>query len=168
MTTSPPAQRLDFDDIGGALAALRALGLRVSAARRLVLEALFAAERPVAVEQIAGDLRLDPGSVYRNLETFERHGLVRHVHLGHGPGLYVLVGGGEREFIYCERCGEVTALPADKLASVHAVIRRASGYRVRFTHHAIVGECGRCAAPAPEPSSVGAGRTSPPRPRRSG
>ena len=29
---------------------------------------------------------------YRNLDVFERHGLVQHVHLGHGPGLYVLVG----------------------------------------------------------------------------
>ena len=72
-------------------------GLRVSAARRLVLEALFAAERPVTAEEIAAGLdgRLpasDLASVYRNLETLEELGLVRHVHLGHGPGLYALAG----------------------------------------------------------------------------
>ena len=32
----------------------------------------------------------DLGSVYRNLEALEAIGLVRHVHLGHGPGMYAL------------------------------------------------------------------------------
>ena len=35
---------------------LRARGLRVSAARRLVIEALFAAERPLTAEEIAAGL----------------------------------------------------------------------------------------------------------------
>ena len=36
---------------------------------------------------------VDLASVYRNLEQLEELGVVRHVHLGHGPGLYALVGG---------------------------------------------------------------------------
>jgi len=36
---------------------------------------------------MASRLKLVPTTVYRNLEALERHGLVRHVHLGHGPGL---------------------------------------------------------------------------------
>ena len=80
-----------------ALDALRARGLRVSSARRLVLEALFAADGPVSAEEIAGGLdgrcrRSDLASVYRNLDTLEQVGLVRHVHLGHGAGLYALAG----------------------------------------------------------------------------
>ena len=60
-----------------------------------MLEALFGAGEPISAEQIAGGLggRLpssDLASVYRNLETLERVGLVRHFHLGHGPGLYAL------------------------------------------------------------------------------
>src|SRR4051794_41964875 len=39
--------------LDGAIAALRAGGLRVSAARRLVLESLFAAEGPATVEELA-------------------------------------------------------------------------------------------------------------------
>ena len=67
--------------------------MRVSAARRLVIEALFTAKEPVSAEQIAAGLggRLpgsDITSVYRNLETLERVGLIRHFHAGHGPGLY--------------------------------------------------------------------------------
>jgi len=56
---------------------VRACGLRLSASRRLVLEALFAAAGPVSAEAIADGLagRLPPAdlaSTYRNLETLER------------------------------------------------------------------------------------------------
>jgi len=47
-------------------------------------------------ERIATGARLDLTSVYSNLEALEQHGLVRHVPLGHGPGLYALVSHGER------------------------------------------------------------------------
>ena len=67
---------------------VRAHGLRVSTARRLVLEALMDAGEPRTAEQLAGDA--DLASTYRNLETLETIGLVRHVHLGHGPGRYEL------------------------------------------------------------------------------
>ena len=49
-----------------------------------MLEALLAAEEPLTAEEIAGDA--DLASIYRNLETLEAIGIVRHVHLGHGPG----------------------------------------------------------------------------------
>ena len=54
---------------------------------------------PVRAEEIAAGIggrlpRSDLASVYRNLETLENHGLVRHLHLGHGPGLYALAGEG--------------------------------------------------------------------------
>ena len=38
-----------------AFAALRANGLRLSSARRLLLQALYAAERPLSAEELAGD-----------------------------------------------------------------------------------------------------------------
>ncbi|HWM08978.1 MAG TPA: transcriptional repressor, partial [Solirubrobacteraceae bacterium] len=61
---------------------LRARGLRVSAARRLVIEALFAAERPLTADEVAAGLEgwlpsSDLASVYRNLDTLEEIGLVR-------------------------------------------------------------------------------------------
>lgn len=146
MTQASGAPPLSFSDLPEAIGALRAQGLRVSAARRLVLEALFAARVPTSAEQIATGVGLDLASTYRNLETLERHGLVRHVHFGHGPGLYVLVGRGEREYLFCERCGEIRALEPSELDPVRAGIRRRFGYEARFTHFAIVGRCPRCLA----------------------
>ena len=108
MTTAHTGPRMQAETLPEAVAALRARGLRVSVARRVVLEALYATDQPLSAEQIAegfGELPTsDLASVYRNLETLERLGLVQHVHLGHGAGRYVRAGR-EREYLVCERCG---------------------------------------------------------------
>ena len=148
MTVSPEVPPLAVDTLGDAIAALRERGLRLSTSRRLVLEALFAAEGPVSAEYVARRSNLDAASVHRNFETLERHGLVRHVHLGHGPGLYALLGRGEREYLYCDRCGAVRALPVKELDPVRKRIRDRYGYETRFTHFAIVGTCAACSTQA--------------------
>src|SRR6476619_1748373 len=76
--------RSDVWDVSSAVALMRERGLRVSAARRLVVEALFAADGPMSAEQIAEGIggrvpSADIASVYRNLQAFEDIGLVRHV-----------------------------------------------------------------------------------------
>jgi Fur family ferric uptake transcriptional regulator len=151
MTIAPDAQALAFDDFTGAVRALQERGLRISTPRRLVLRALFAADGPVSAEQIAAGLQLELTSVYRNLETFERHGLVRHVHLGHGAGLYTLVGHGEREYLYCQRCGDVREVEPERIDPVRGRIRELFGYEARFTHFALVGTCARCSRDHPRP-----------------
>jgi Fur family ferric uptake transcriptional regulator len=145
VTSSPHVPRLAFRDIDDAVAALRERGLRLSTARRLLLEALFAAEGPVSAERLAGTLDMEPTSVYRNLETLEEHGLVGHVHLGHGPGLYVLTGEGEHEYLYCERCGNVRSVTPAQLDPIRAQLEDLFGYQTRFTHFPLVGLCERCA-----------------------
>ena len=153
MTIAPEVPRLPFSSIDDAIEALRARGLRLSMTRQLVLEALFAAAGPVSAEELAVRLGLVPTSVYRNLETLERHGLVRHVHLGHGPGLYALVGRDEHEYIYCPACETARTVRPELLDPVRTHIRRRFGYEVRFTHFALVGRCQRCAGPR-EPHSL--------------
>ncbi|HEY5317311.1 MAG TPA: transcriptional repressor [Solirubrobacteraceae bacterium] len=146
MTSAPQVPALRFETLEGAVAAMRERGLRMSTARRLILEDLFGADGPVSAEYVARRLHLDAASVYRNLETMERHGLVRHVHLGHGPGLYVLVGRGEHEHLYCEGCGAVRTVDPEQLDALREVVREQFGFHVRFTHFPIVGLCPRCAA----------------------
>jgi Fur family ferric uptake transcriptional regulator len=128
---------------------VRGQGLRLSSARRLVLEALFAAQQPATAEEIAGGLggrvpRSDIASVYRNLETLERLGVVHHVHAGHGPGLYALARG--REYLLCECCGELRAVGPEALEPVREALRRAFGYEARFMHFPLVAQCRECAA----------------------
>ena len=146
MTSAPHVPRLAFRDIDDAIDALRARGLRLSTTRQLVLDALFAASAPLSAEAIAVRLHLVATSVYRNLETLERHGLLHHVHLGHGPGLYELVGRGPREYIYCPECSTARAVRPELLDPVRSHIKRRLGYEVSFTHFALVGTCQACAA----------------------
>jgi Fur family ferric uptake transcriptional regulator len=166
LTLAPQAAPVPLDTVEDAIRAVRERGMRLSTPRRLVLEALFSANGPVSALRLSQELALDITSVYRNLELLERHGQVRHVHLGHGPGLYVLVGRQELEYLYCERCAAVTPVAVEELDPVRDQIRQRFGYRARFTHFAIVGLCGRCARETassehvdphpldPEPASV--------------
>jgi Fur family ferric uptake transcriptional regulator len=111
----------------------------------MVLELLFRETDPVSAEHVGQTLGIDVASVYRNLEMLERHGLVHHVHLGHGPGLYVLVGRGEHEYLYCDRCATVTPLDPEQLDPIREQLRASFGYEVRFTHFPLVGLCSNCA-----------------------
>jgi len=104
MTIPPASSRVaDVPDRSSAFRVVRDQGLRLTASRRLVLEALFAAGVPVGAEQIAAGLggelpQSDVTSVYRNLERLESIGIVRHTHLGHGPALY-MIADASREFV---------------------------------------------------------------------
>jgi Fur family transcriptional regulator, ferric uptake regulator len=145
-----PAHALPVDDLSSAMALMRRRGLRVSAARRLVLEALLAADGPMSAEQIAEGIggrvpSSDIGSVYRNLQALEDIGVVRHVHLGHGPGLHALAVTGEREYLTCERCADYHAVQPQELDAVRELIERQFGYRASFIHFPIVGLCPGCA-----------------------
>jgi Fur family transcriptional regulator, ferric uptake regulator len=114
---------------------------------------MFAAGRPLAADEIAAGLdgtrmELDLASVYRNLQTLEGTGLVRHFHTGHGPGRYVLAGSGAREYLACESCDGVIEASPDQLDLARAEIRDRFGFEARFDHFPIVGRCPGCAARA--------------------
>jgi Fe2+ or Zn2+ uptake regulation protein len=150
MTVSPDRRPVVVADLDEAIEAVRRRGLRLTASRRLVLEALLKARKPISAEEIADGLggrmtQSDIASVYRNLETLGALGLVRHFHAGHGPGRYVLEGDGEREYIACEACGALESVDPAKLDGVRAEIRALSGFEARFSHFPIVGLCEQCA-----------------------
>lgn len=133
---------------------VRDSGLRLSSARRVLLEVLGTAGRPLTADAIASGSRgrhpaSDLASTYRNLETLEALGLVRHVHVGHGPGLYALAGRDSREYLVCERCESVKAVRPETLDDIREIIRVRFGHEARFGHLPLGGLCADCAAAAP-------------------
>jgi Fur family ferric uptake transcriptional regulator len=152
MTVPSHGPALEFETVDDVATALRLAGGRLTAARRLLLQALFAADRPVSAERIAGGLdgktvASDLASVYRNLERLEQFGVVRHVHAGHGAGLYTLANR-QADYIVCDRCGTLEPVPAPVLDGVRRQVERKLGYQVRFSHFPLHGLCPRCAARA--------------------
>jgi len=148
VTTPNLAVPLSVADLGSATEAVRRGGLRLTSARRLVLEALARAGRPLRAEEIAagegGVPASDIASVYRNLETLERIGVVRHMHHGHGPGLYALAGNEDDEYLVCESCGTSRPLESSDLDDVRALVRERFGFEARFSHFPLFGLCERC------------------------
>ena len=145
MTVSPDTRPLAPASVTSALGVLRAGGLRISAARRLVLEALFAAEAPVTADEIASGLggRL-PGSdlapLYRNLETLAAAGLVEHVHARARPR--ALRADRPRR----RRLGDVRGAAArierlerGRAAGLREAVRAATGFEAAFGHFPLVG-----------------------------
>jgi Fe2+ or Zn2+ uptake regulation protein len=104
----------------------------LTGARRILLKAFFAVDRPARAEEIAAGLdgalpASDLASVYRNLETLEQIGLVRHVHFGHGAGLYELTRAQRHEYALCERCRSTIAVPAHELDDVRETLEQIVG-----------------------------------------
>ena len=150
MTCTPTRPVTAAPNLDSALALLRANGLRCSAARRVVLGALYAADGPLSAEQIAMGVggrvpESNVASVYRNLETLAEIGIVRHVHLGHSPSLYAIAAEGEQEYITCERCGDFKAVVPVELDRARDEIRERFGLLADFSHFPIVGLCASCA-----------------------
>jgi Fur family transcriptional regulator, ferric uptake regulator len=149
LTVKSTPHTLECESANSVLRALRDRGLRISTARRVIVNFLFDAGHPVSAQQIAGGLGrtpLDLASVYRNLETLEEHGIVRHFHAGHGAGRYVLACGGESEYLACDRCGAIREIDPDELEPLRKAVRKRFGFKVAFTHFPMMGLCPRCAA----------------------
>ena len=154
MTVPHDVPALRAPSLSSALGALRMRGMRVSAARRQVLEALYAADGPVSADTLARRLPgSDLASIYRNLDVLEELGLVRHMHLGHGAGLYSLASSRAVEFVTCEQCGAFEALDAHRLDAVREAIEAECGFAARFTHFPIVGVCPACQSVTTEEAS---------------
>ena len=123
MTVAPDRRPRSFDSIDEVAEALRGAGHRLTTPARLVIEGLFAAEGPISAERLAeragsAGAPLELTSVYRNLERLEALGVVSHVHVGHGAGLYALARGHDPEYLVCERCGRVTEVDPAALDGV--------------------------------------------------
>ena len=130
--------------------ALRGAGYRVTLQRRLICrvmaeapgEHLGASDIVARIDEAAG--ALDLSTVYRTLEVFEELGILHHVHLGHGPGIYHLSERSDHHHLMCELCGEVVDVPLDALEASFADITRTYGFVPDGIHFAILGRHTEC------------------------
>jgi Fur family transcriptional regulator, ferric uptake regulator len=127
---------------------LRSRGLRLTAQRQLILEAVLelghATPEQVhtAVREVAAGVNIT--TIYRTLELLERLGLVRHTHLSHGSPTYHPAGADQHVHLVCRSCGAVDEFDPGMLAPIVERLAVERGFQIDIGHVALFGECGKC------------------------
>lgn len=127
---------------------LRAKGLRLTAQRQLVLEAVLdlghATPEQIHEKVTCTAAGVNITTIYRTLELLEGLGLVAHTHLGHGAPTYH--GAGDRGHVHlvCHRCGKVDEVSPDVFTDVRRKLSDERGFLVDIGHVALFGMCAGC------------------------
>lgn len=127
---------------------LRAKGLRLTAQRQLVLEAVHGLGHATPdqvharVAEVAAGVNIT--TVYRTLELLEELGLVTHAHLSHGAPTYHAVGAEQHVHLVCRDCGGVTEVPSGTLGELAGRLETERGFLVDLGHVALFGLCAHC------------------------
>ena len=129
--------------------ALRARGMRLTAQRRRIIDALTTLEHgtPDAIAtEVAGDggPALPLSTIYRGLEALEDLGLVSHTHLDHRAPTYHLARHANHIHLVCLRCHVIDELPVQAAGDFVARVEAERGFRADVTHMAIHGWCADC------------------------
>lgn len=137
-------------------------GVRLTEMRRLVLDLVLAADRPLGAYDLLEQLRVSrgkpvaPPTVYRALDFLMEQGLIhkierlsafvgcRHMlesgHVCHGHG-HVHAA----QFLICSQCGRVTELDDPHILKALVEVTRARGFTVRQSTIEAEGLCAACA-----------------------
>lgn len=127
---------------------LRAAGLRITEPRRAVCRVLaespdshLSPARILERARVQAGRSIDPSTVYRTLDALAGAGLVTHVHLGHGPGVYHLDRGPGHQHLVCEVCGRVEDVPLEDLAPLVRHLEERYRFVADGIHFALSGRC---------------------------
>jgi Fur family ferric uptake transcriptional regulator len=131
---------------------LHAQGLRLTAPRRQVLDAVDALQHatPDAIvawlreQAVPGGTAPDTSTVYRNLEVLERLGLVWHTHLGKGAPVYHAAAENPHLHVVCASCGAIDSADSTLLDGAAERLAAELGFTVDVGHVALSGTCRNC------------------------
>lgn len=130
---------------------MRAHGARVTTALRAVVEVLADTDDHLTAHGIAATVQaahpaIHVSTIYRALDRLSEAGMVTHLHVGHAPIVYHLVGlGGDHHgHLVCGRCGAVVDVPATVMGPVADRVARDYGFALEPSHLALGGLCAAC------------------------
>lgn len=132
------------------IARLRDAGMRKTRALEELVRTLVENARPMTLAELAGSKRLtdlcDKATVFRLLQKFTDHGVVRRLGLHERAAYFVLlIPGRHSDYLICTSCGSIEAIQAP--CPVHQLedeIRQKTGYRNLYHELEFFGVCPKC------------------------
>jgi Fe2+ or Zn2+ uptake regulation protein len=140
----------DPERLSRLLGAVRSRGGRLTTARKALVTALVEADDHVTADDLAALVQrarpeVHRSTIYRTLDALERIGVVDHVHLGHGRGVYHLLDK-RHQHLVCEECGLVIEVPDEVFDDLAHDLKATYGFSLRPNHFAALGRCAACVA----------------------
>lgn len=148
---------------------LRSVGLRVTAQRLAVGEALLHASDHRTAEEVQARLQAESAqpvslaTVYRTLHTLVQHRIAGHLDRGHGSAMYEWLDPQHlHHHAVCVDCGAEVEIPPRLLGRLERAMKAESRFTPFLDHLALTGRCAACvaAAGASQPAPI-TGRHSP-------
>ena len=138
----------EFATVEDVLAGLRERGGRATAARRLLLGALFRDRKHRSAEELAEEVQaqspdVNISTIYRNLDELVRLGVVDRSRLGGGPAAYHLASATHGHLV-CEQCGALTEVPGELFRDIAKTLASRYGFAVNPHRFAVIGRCADC------------------------
>ncbi len=123
-------------------------GVRVTAIRILVMEALLASSRPMSLSDLETVLdTVDKSSIFRTLEVFEKHHAVHSIDDGTGSIKFEVCEGGKdctvsdmHTHFYCEKCHRTYCLKDINVP----VVNLPEGFEMHSVNYIVKGICPGC------------------------
>ncbi len=147
--------------------------LRLTAARRAIIEAVLERAGHFPIEELIADLkrrgiRGSKATVYRTLPLLTEAGIVQQaVMTGEIRSYEAAVGREHHDHLVCLGCGKVVEFEFEAFEILQREIAARHGFRLEGHHHQLVGRCAECQqgevalAAAPAASGVSSASPSP-------
>ena len=133
---------------GDLYGALEARGLRLTAARRAIIDTLVESDGHVTADELTALVReratgIGRMTVYRTLDLLCDLGLLRPAYQGTGAAHYILLHDGHHHLV-CSDCGRVIEFDDCGLDDLSAGVARRHGFRVEGHLLELYGVCADC------------------------
>lgn len=123
-------------------------GLAVTHQRQIIFETLLEMRGHPSPESLYELVQkkipsISLATVYKNLRTFEEHGLIREVS-PHHRSARLETNPDPHHHLVCIRCKAITDVPASDLEPIRLKKRAPAGFRVERYNVEMIGYCGDC------------------------
>lgn len=128
---------------------LQKVGLKVTPERLSILDVLGRVKTPLSVKDLKEKLKstnIDQATIYRNMESLTKSGVIRLVNFQHDHNHYELANEGHHHHLICEGCGKVVDVSKCDTSKIEQEVKKLGKFAT-INSHALefFGLCKSCA-----------------------